>query len=217
VWNADQTAATLARTGDIHDVTLTDIAARPVTFAYQVPNSNQCAQCHATNHTTKALHPIGLATAHINHPGYGGGPSQLTRLVALGMLDRAPADAPATTDWRDTAQPLDARARAYLEINCAHCHNAKGAAITSGLQLEPGVTSPLHWGLCKAPIAAGQGSGDRNFDIVPGQPDASVLLYRMESTDPAKMMPELGRSVAHREGVALIRGWIAAMPGSCAG
>ena len=49
-----------------------------------------------------------------------------------------------------------------------------------------------------------------------GKPDASILLYRMESTDPAKMMPELGSSVADREGVALIRQWIREMPGACA-
>jgi hypothetical protein len=37
----------------------------------------------------------------------------------------------------------------------------------------------------------------------------------MEHTDPAIAMPELGRSTVHREGVELIRGWIAALPGDC--
>ena len=64
-------------------------------------------------------------------------------------------------------------------------------------------------------MAAGQGTGDREFDIVPGKPDESILPYRMVSTNPAEMMPELGRATFHREGVELIREWIAAQSGSC--
>ena len=217
VWNAEQTEATLQRTGAIEEITLDDIAPEPVAVTYQVPNANQCAQCHETNHTTKVMQPIGPTAAHLNHIGFGGAPAQLQRMVGLRMLDRAPADAPVSVDWRDASAPIDARARSYLDINCAHCHNSKGAADTSGLSLAFAETDPPRWGVCKTPVAAGQGSGDRIYDIVPGKPDASILLYRMESTDPAKMMPELGRSVAHREGVALVRQWIAAMPGACAG
>jgi hypothetical protein len=40
-------------------------------------------------------------------------------------------------------------------------------------------------------------------------------LYRMESTDPGAMMPELGRGLAHEEGNALVRRWISALPGDC--
>ena len=70
-------------------------------------------------------------------------------------------------------------------------------------------------GLCKPPVAAGQGTGDRLFDIVPGQPDQSILLYRMQSVKPNEMMPEIGRTTAHAEGVALVGSWIAAMKGQC--
>ncbi|MCY1346299.1 hypothetical protein D9M69_323820 [compost metagenome] len=64
-------------------------------------------------------------------------------------------------------------------------------------------------------MAAGKGSGDRLVDIHPGQPDRSVLIYRMDSSDPSVMMPELGRSVAHREGVDLLVRWIASLDGGC--
>ncbi|MCY1309326.1 hypothetical protein D9M70_594130 [compost metagenome] len=64
-------------------------------------------------------------------------------------------------------------------------------------------------------MAAGKGSGDRLVDIHPGQPDASVLIYRVQSTDPSVMMPELGRSTAHREGLELLTRWIAGLPGGC--
>ena len=49
-------------------------------------------------------------------------------------------------------------------------------------------------------------------DIAPGHPDASILLYRMETNDPGIAMPELGREILHREGIALIREYVAAMP-----
>jgi hypothetical protein len=63
-------------------------------------------------------------------------------------------------------------------------------------------------------VAAGRGSGGRMFGIVPGQPDQSILLHRMESSDPGIMMPQFGRSMAHTDGIALIRQWIATMPPS---
>jgi hypothetical protein len=66
-------------------------------------------------------------------------------------------------------------------------------------------------------VAAGRGSGQGlSFDVVPGQPARSILVYRMESTDPGVMMPEVGRTLVHEEGVALVRQWVAALEGSCA-
>ena len=63
--------------------------------------------------------------------------------------------------------------------------------------------------------AAGRGTGDHIFDIVPGHPEDSILPFRMGSREPGVMMPEQGRGTVHLEGLALIRDWIAAMPGQC--
>ena len=46
------------------------------------------------------------------------------------------------------------------------------------------------------------------YDIVPGDANASILLYRMKTKAPGERMPELGRSLVHEEGVALIQQWI---------
>src|SRR5690606_33537592 len=112
-------------------------------------------------------------------------------------------------------ESLEQQARSYLDINCAHCHNPRGPARTSGLYLDPATPLGIPFGLCKQPVAAGKGSGDRRVDIHPGQPDASVLIYRMESTDPSVMMAELGRSTVHREGLDLLTRWMAGLPGGC--
>ena len=50
---------------------------------------------------------------------------------------------------------------------------------------------------------------------MPGQPDASILVFRIESTEPEIRMPELGRNLVDDAGVALIRQWIAQLPGTC--
>ena len=72
-----------------------------------------------------------------------------------------------------------------------------------------------NFGICKSPTAVGQGSGDRLYDIYPGRPDESILVYRMEHTDPAIVMPELGRSTVHDEAVSLMKEWISGLPGDC--
>ena len=217
VWNAEQTEAVLSRTGDQAQLDL-----EGQRFTYVVPNENQCASCHMSNYNaSKALLPIGLKTRHINRDLFG--ENQIARLVRVGYLKGLPggvsaqdlAALPQAVDWHDTKQPIEVRARAYLDINCAHCHNQKGPASTTALNLEPFLKPDLHLGLCKPPVAAGKGTGNRLFDIVPGEPDASIMLYRLASAEPGEMMPELGRSIPHAEGVALIREWAASMSGGC--
>ena len=115
--------------------------------------------------------------------------------------------------WSDkTAGTLDERARAYLDVNCAHCHQPGGGASNSGLDLRWEQDDPHAIGIGKPPVAAGRGAGGHLVSIEPGRPDASILLYRMDSAEPGIAMPELGRSTIHREGVATIRRWIDAMP-----
>ena len=45
----------------------------------------------------------------------------------------------------------------------------------------------------------------------PGDPDASILVHRMDSNEPGVAMPELGRSTIDHRAVALMRDWIAEM------
>ncbi|WP_425230881.1 SO2930 family diheme c-type cytochrome [Sphingomonas sp.] len=201
VWNADGSDATLRRAGARLPVTFTDPAGVPHTISYQVPNQNQCKDCHALS---GSITPIGPKVRNLND-GH-----QLQAWAAAGLLDRLPADAPRLARWDDPAAPLGDRATAYLETNCAHCHNARGAASNSGLFFDWRQLDATARGIGKHPVAAGRGSGGRLVDIAPGQPDASILVYRMESVEPGIAMPELGRNVVHAEGVALIRQWIAA-------
>lgn len=224
VWNKDQTDARLKRAGDIKSLQLVSaenpLAGSPVQdFNYIVPNVNQCAGCHATNATTRDIHPIGPAARHLNKSfAYKtGAKNQILAWQDIGVLSPISLtdNIPKNVNWEDISSPLNARARAYLDINCAHCHNPVGPADTSGLNLEAHSPDGPSLGTCKLPIAAGTGTGDRAFDIIPGKPEESIFTFRMESTNPAVMMPELGRSLSHTEGVELIAQWIAQMEGAC--
>lgn len=217
VWNADQTEATLQRTGAEVPLTFID-GTRRTDFVYSIPNQNQCAGCHTADYRTRALGPIGPKARHLDmrFPGPGGDINQLQRLADLHYLTGLPtANVPKDAQWDDPAAPLDARARAYLDVNCAHCHSPTGPARVSGLWLHSTVADMRRVGLCKPPVAAGGGGGDRPYDIVPGDPELSILPYRLASTDPGAMMPETGRSLVHKEGVTLIEQWIASMKGEC--
>ncbi|WP_266156533.1 SO2930 family diheme c-type cytochrome [Dyella silvatica] len=219
VWNETQTDATLARTGAVLPLTLIDDKGAREDFNYVVPDESQCASCHAQDWISRKIHPIGPKARHLNRDYHyaEGNQNQLERLTKAGYLSGAPtpASAPRNTNWMDSSASLDARARAYLDINCGHCHNPNGAANTTALTLDVSAAQDRHLGICKPPVAAGRGTGDHLFDIVPGKPDDSILAYRMASADPGEMMPEIGRSTVHREGVALIKAWIATQPGSC--
>src|SRR5690606_21602798 len=109
-----------------------------------------------------------------------------------------------------SGEALNHAARDYLDVNCAHCHRPEGAqGVTSQLFLNVENTSAFNLGVCKRPGSAGAGGGGLTFDIVPGDPDASILAFRLQTEDPGAMMPLLGRSLAHDQGVDLIRAWIA--------
>jgi len=207
VWNAEQTEAVLKRAGARLPVNIIDGAGRPLAIDYAVPNANQCKQCHSLS---GELVPIGPKARNLNgdYTYEGRRENQLARWTRLGLLEGAPQVLPRTAVWNNPREPLADRGRAYLDGNCGHCHNPQGMASNTGLFLDLEEQRPSARGIGKHPVAAGRGSGDLAVDIAPGNPDASILLYRMKSREPGVMMPELGRSLPHAEGVALIADYL---------
>ena len=208
IWNEEQTEAIYDPAGETKTITYVNLSGKKVTTPYAIPNKNQCKGCHIR---AEKMMPIGLTARQLNRNfKYQSGESnQIAQWTTLGMFDEVPgSNLPKLAQWDDPKADLNSRARAYLDANCAHCHSRKGPANTSGLFLEITENNPAHLGVNKTPVAAGRGAGDLQFDIKPGEPHNSILLFRMKTNDPAIAMPEIGREQVHKEGVALIEEWI---------
>jgi len=215
IWDAAQRDATLQLVPDPVPIHFTDGAGHSHDFTYVIPNANECHECHDNS---KVLLPIGLKARNLNkdfaYPE--GSENQLAHLARVGYLQGLPAvnAIPKAARWDDASAPTADRARAYLDNNCAHCHQPGGQAGYTGVDFRLSQTDLAHQGLCKSPNSAGY-TGALRYDLIPGDPDHSILIYRLESIAPKVSMPALGRDVVHTEGVQLLRQWIASLPGAC--
>ena len=204
VWRADGTDADL-RVGGTRTAVTFEHEGIKTSINYGVPNKNQCKQCHALS---DEIMPIGPVWQNMQFPRAGDRERMGKMLPTLARLEPF-------AQWDNaTSGTLEQRARQYLKVNCGHCHAPRGSASNSGLFLDGSAGNLAAFGVRKRPVAAGRASGDLDFVIAPGNPDQSIMIRRMESTDPGIAMPELGRTTVHREGVGLLREWIAAMPSS---
>lgn len=213
VWNEEQTRAERKVAGKKIDVRWIHTDGAERTNDYAVPNTNQCHDCHGKPEATQLLGP---RTRQLDRTfDYGDGPvNQLEHMHALGMFDKAPAPRDERERLVDPFgdAPLHERARSYLDANCAHCHTPGADAGASGMWLGWRDTAedqePAQWGVCKRPTSAAGATCGRGSDIVPGEPDQSIYMCRLESVEPKVQMPPVGRNMVHDEGVALVRAWI---------
>lgn len=212
VWDEAQTRAVRTIAGADVAVAWTDASGVSRTGSFGVPNTNQCIRCHGKTPTL-----IGVRTRQLNRDfDFGAGlENQIDHLSKLGLVDAPSAEAgtrAALTSPFDTMAPLTLRARSYLDANCGHCHNENAAADWSGLHLNWENSDTGSLGSCKSPSSAGD-TGGLKYDLVPGDPDHSLIPYRMQVVGSAYRMPESSR-VADTAGVDLIHQWIASLPPS---
>jgi uncharacterized repeat protein (TIGR03806 family) len=193
-WNEEQTEAKLALAGG--RVPITTPSGEEI--SYRIPNKNQCKACHSVD---GEVIPIGPKARNLST-------EWLSKAHGSGWLDQVPDGADTLPLWSNTSAATKVRARAYLDVNCAHCHQPGGGASNSGLDLSWEQTDAFALGVKKPPVAAGRGAGGLLVSIEPGAPEKSILVHRMNSNEPGVAMPELGRSTVDEEAVALMREWI---------
>lgn len=214
-WDAKMNSSRLNKLGDIIPMMINH-KNQELEFDYIIPNKNQCKSCHNAN---DKIEPIGFRFQNIDKSISIDGTqiSQINHLISKGIIEISdPTIIPEKmVSYNDTTASVQNRALAYLDINCGHCHRPNGPGNTSGLFLQYNETRSNHLGICKPPVAAGKGAGGRSYDIQPGNADASILYYRMLSQEPGEMMPELGRSLIHQEGLELVKKWINDLEGNC--
>jgi uncharacterized repeat protein (TIGR03806 family) len=213
IWNEEQTEATYEVAGAVKPVSWIHGDGKKRSINYVIPNQNQCKQCHELH---GAVMPIGPTARSLNRDfTYPSGThNQLEYWAQAAVLEGLPESAsrPKLPVWNDASSgSLSSRARAYLDVNCGHCHRVGGQASTSGLVLTHAETDLTKLGVNKTPVAAGRASADMLYSIHPGKPEKSILIYRLQSLDPGVMMPEMGRRMVDKEGLSLLSEWIKGM------
>jgi len=222
LWNEEQTRAERHQIGTDVQVSWTDEDGQERSTNYRVPHVNDCKNCHARDNQIELLGPRTRQLNRTFEYGASGEKNQIVRFDEKGMLEPSPASSPdelpRLVDPKNESEDIRDRALAYMQGNCAHCHNPTGGASNSGLYLGVDAESDRELGVCKQPVAAGGGTGGFEYDIKPGYPEESILIYRMKSSEPGVKMPELPLRTVDQFGVDLLSEWIGQMePRSCGG
>jgi uncharacterized repeat protein (TIGR03806 family) len=196
-WADDESDATLLPSSKV----------KPVGGAqsWHYPSRDECLACH----TVASGRTLGLEFAQLNgdftYPnGYQG--NQIAVLTAMGMFDAPPGDPAGLPALPDPLGPgdVEARARAYLHANCAHCHQPNSAGGAFDLRFS----TPLdEANLCDAPAQNGDLGIEGAKLIDPGSPATSLLVARPRRLD-ANRMPPLASSVVDESGTAVLEQWI---------
>lgn len=153
-WNAEQTEATLALAGGRLDL----VTPAGEAISYAIPNKNQCKTCHSKD---GQVIPIGPKTRNLSGEWLGA-------MSRAGWLSGDLSDGDRLPDWRTHASgPAAPLARAYLDVNCGHCHQPGGSASNSGLDLRWEQDDPHAIGIMKRPVAAGRGAGGTTSRFCP--------------------------------------------------
>ncbi len=211
-WNDEETEATLVEDAGVSFPVEIDIDGTPNTQTWQIPSRAQCITCH----NPQAGHALSFNTRQLNRDHFINGFSgnQIELLDLHGYITNGP-DTPADqlprhVDPDDTTRPLEARARTYLDVNCAYCHQPGGGGGTgwdgrASLTLEQS-------GMIFGDVAAAKQPDDKL--VTPGNSLRSVILSRISQTDGYTRMPPLATNIHDEEAIALITAWIEAeLPG----
>ena len=182
IWNTAQTEAIYTTNGSAVPISYIDIDGETQNVDYLVPSQQECFKCHDNNMET---FPIGMKLRSMNFSPSYTSMNQLDYFISndlLAGLDNS-SSVSVLPDWTDTANfDLFERSRAYIDINCAHCHNPGGAVSNFDLDFRY-ETEQTETG-----IYANRGE----------------IEARTQSTTPTYRMPQLGRTVVHSEAVAML-------------
>lgn len=208
-WNEAQTDADLVSdNGETRPVP--GIADR----SWRYSSRSECTICH----TEKTNGTIGLSAAQLNlDSDFGqlgrGIENQISLLASVGLLRIDPANAsdplPRKPSPTDPSLPLDARARSYLDVNCAHCHRAGGVGGRAAFQLMDSITLAETGAIGGQPLVPLLGADAKI--VAPGHPETSELMHRFSSKEGGRM-PPIGSDRPDEVGIALIRQWILQLP-----
>jgi uncharacterized repeat protein (TIGR03806 family) len=204
-WNSAQTDATLLNTSLDEDIVVNG-----VTQSWHYPSRTECASCHFPQNGSV----LGPKTRNLNkaitYPSTGVTMNQLVNLSELGIITQNISnanvgnyDAVAAKD--DLSRSLEDRARTYLDVNCASCHNP---SVDNVALFDARYETPLeNQNIINGAVIYDEGLNNPRV-IIPQDVDNSMAHFRMNSTQTGIEMPPLAKDVVDVEGVQLIADWI---------
>lgn len=206
VWNDEQTEAYLDMEGSNTYISWLQNGT-PKSTNYRIPSDIECLICHKFN--SQPI-PIGIKPQNINksiqfNDGYT---NQLNKWVSVGYLDGPiPNNILTVVNYLDQTKPIAERFRSYLDINCAHCHQENSHCDYRPMRLAYSETVNLeNMGVCVPPDEFINASLVNI--ITPNNINKSMMHFRLASTDESNMMPLVGRTIVHEEGLQLIIDYI---------
>ncbi len=211
-WSEDQTDATLVASDGaerVFDVVDPHAPGGRRQQTWRYASRAECQRCH----NKWSGPPLGFNTAQLDKQhGYSDRlASQLDTLAHVRLIEKpiAPAERRPLVDPHDSAADLGDRARAYLHVNCSHCHRLHaGGAVLSKMSFD----LPLEeTNMVGARPTQGTFGIHAAQVIAPGDPFRSVLWYRMAKLGNGRM-PYLGSSEVDLAGLELIHAWIRQLP-----
>ena len=224
-WSADQTDAELVdETGFSRELRVSDRHAPDGirVQTYRFAGRKECLLCHnpwveaqSTVHGVQSASLLAVSGQQLNrdHPYGDVTAGQLQTFLHISLLDdrlsRGIDQAARFADPYDNTADLNERARAYLHVNCAHCHQL-GAGGTATIALSHHVTLKDSNTLHVRPSQGIFGIADARI-IRPGDPDGSVLYYRIAKRGGGRM-PRAGSTEVDTRAMQIIHDWIAQLP-----
>lgn len=210
-WRADNRDADLL-TSNLTEVITIQTATGVRTQAWYYPSRQDCLTCHTAN----AGYVLGVKTRQLNRDfTYPSGVTnnELRTWNHLSLFDKNLTEAqiknfPKLARLDDLTQSLEIRARSYLDVNCANCHRPQGTVAFFDARFD----TPL----AQQNLIGGRVLIDQRIDgarvIAPNDHWRSILFMRGNTTEAFKM-PPLARNTIDEQGMALLRQWIASLPG----
>jgi len=200
LWNEEQTDAVLADDVSSESVARDSVASTQggvAGYKWHHASRTECILCHTTR----------VGTVHgFRLPQLG---SEADRLDALGLFaEPLPRKRDVIPDPHDAGQTLEARARAYLHVNCGHCHS-RGGGGSSFFDVRWEIPTEKAR-LFLRPTQGAFGIAGAGI-VAPGDPYRSVLYYRMCKLGRGHM-PQFGSQLIDLRGTRLIHDWIASLP-----
>jgi len=185
-WNTQQTEASLITTGTDVNAAWIDADGKEKKIFFHIPSNAECSECHESN---KADIPIGTKLRNMNFDVSRNGATinQIKHFQNIGWINSVDIAAiHSLPNWENPEYSLDKRARAYLDMNCAHCHNSKGSAADNKLVFEYEIP----------------------FDSTSIFLKKDKILKRMQSVEEDMRMPKIGTTVIDADGFELIKKYV---------